>query len=65
MDVAMRTQMNRRLKEAQQQMLQESKFVANAKVRDTANDTKMEKAIAKQRLDASRRQEEGKAYQMN
>ena len=64
MDVAMRTQMNRRLKEAQQQMLQESKFVANAKVRDTANDTKMEKAIAKQRLDASRRQEEGKAYQM-
>ena len=51
MDVAMRTQMNRRVKEAQQQMLQESKFVSNAKVRDTANEAKMDKALAKQRLD--------------
>ena len=45
-------------------MLQESKLVANAKVRDAAYEAKMEKAMTKQRYEAQRRQEEHKAHQM-
>ena len=44
MDVAMRTAMNRRLKETQQQLVAESKMASSAKIRDAAYEAKMEKA---------------------
>lgn len=64
MDVAMRTAMNRRLKETQQQLVSESKNASCAKVRDAAYDAKMEKAAVRERLDAQRRAEEGKAHNL-
>ena len=51
MDVAMRTAMNRRLKETQAAMVAESKAALSAKVRDAALEAKQDKATARERLD--------------
>ena len=51
MDVAMRTAVNRRVKETQAAMVAESKMAASAKVRDAALEAKHDKAATRDRLE--------------
>ena len=51
MDVAMRTAVNRRLKETQAQMVSESKMAASAKVREAALEAKQDKQAVRGRLE--------------
>ena len=51
MDVAMRTAVNRRVKETQAAMVAESKMAASAKVRGAAHEAKQDKQAARDRLE--------------
>ena len=57
----MRTQMNRQIKEQQKQVVAEAKHSANNKVRETAMESKQDKAATRERLEMQRRAEEQKA----